>query len=107
MKTRAPTRGRVLIKAAALVAASAIPQLAAGAANAAPAHSASHAASHSAGAVPHYRHIAVVLYTDHGYSNIIGNKFAPTKPLAPRTRMGPRSSRVRDSIEFIGAAVRF
>jgi hypothetical protein len=78
MKTRALTRGRVLITAAALVAAMAIAQFAAGAASAAPARGASHAASLSASAVPHYQHIAVVLYTDHGYANIIGNKFAPT-----------------------------
>ncbi len=28
--------------------------------------------------MPHYQHIAVILMTDHGYSNIIGNPHAPT-----------------------------
>jgi hypothetical protein len=67
-------RWRALITAATLVAATLTPQLAASAANAADAPGSTAATS----AVPHYQHIAVVLYTDHGYSNIIGNKFAPT-----------------------------
>ena len=70
MKSRARTPGRVLITAAALVAATALPQVAAGAAHA-PGRTA-------ASAVPHYRHIAVILMTDHGYGNIIGNPHAPT-----------------------------
>jgi fructose/tagatose bisphosphate aldolase len=74
MKSPARTRWRVLTTAAALVAATLIPQLAAGTANAAYAPGRTAASS----AVPHYQHIAVVLYTDHGYSQVIGNKFAPT-----------------------------
>src|SRR5215469_15023169 len=74
MKSPARTRWRVLITAAALVAATAIPQLAAGAANAA--HTPGRTDTGSA--VPHYRHIAVILMTDHGFGNIIGNPHAPT-----------------------------
>jgi Phosphoesterase family len=69
MKSRTRTPGRVLITAAALVAATALPQAAAGAAHA-PGRTA-------ASAVPHYQHIAVILMTDHGYSNVIGNPHAP------------------------------
>ena len=73
MRTHARTRGRVLITAVVLAAATAIAPLAAGAATA---HSPGRAAAGSA--VPHYQHIAVILMTDHGYGNIIGNPFAPT-----------------------------
>jgi hypothetical protein len=69
MKSHARTPGRVLITAAALVAATVLPQVAAGAAQ---------APGRAASAVPHYQHIAVILMTDHGYSNIIGKRHAPT-----------------------------
>jgi Phosphoesterase family len=84
MQSPARTRCRVLITAAALVAAMAIPPLAgvaaatpvrpAGAAEAALAAARAAAAS----AVPHYQHIAVILFTDHGYPSILGNSYAPT-----------------------------
>ena len=74
MNQRARTQCRVLVTAAALVAATAIPQLAAGAAHSAPMPGRTAAAS----AVPHYQHIAVILDTNHGYNQVIGNPYAPT-----------------------------
>ncbi len=35
-------------------------------------------AASASGAVPHFRHIAVIMFADHSYSNILGNKYAPT-----------------------------
>ena len=35
-------------------------------------------AASASDAVPHFRHIAVIMFADHSYSNILGNKYAPT-----------------------------
>jgi hypothetical protein len=45
------------------------------------AHAASHPAAHAADAavrVPRYDHIYVIMFTDHGFVNILHNKYAPT-----------------------------
>jgi hypothetical protein len=69
------TRARAAAVAVALVAGLAIPAAATAVSNAAT--PAAHAASAQV-RVPAYNHIAVIMFTDHGYTNIIGNKNAPT-----------------------------
>ena len=59
------------------VAALAMPLVALAGTTAASARPASGAASGS-DAVPHYQHIVVIMFTDHSYSNILGNQHAPT-----------------------------
>jgi hypothetical protein len=69
------TRARAAAVAVALVAGLAIPAAATAASNAAT--PAAHAKSTQV-KVPSYNHIAVIMFTDHGYTNIVGNKYAPT-----------------------------
>jgi Phosphoesterase family len=90
MPTVLMTRVRVTAIAAALVAGLATPSVAV-AASASPAAAAVTSAVAAASAVPapsavasaasrvpHYRHIAVIMFADHGFSNIDHNKHAPT-----------------------------
>jgi hypothetical protein len=84
MNSRARTRCRVLITAAVLVAAMVIAPLA-GVAAATPARpagaglaAAAPVRNGAASAVPRYQHIAVILFTAHGYPSILGNSYAPT-----------------------------
>jgi hypothetical protein len=70
-------RGRVLAAATATAAALAVAlPLAANAATSSPSSPA--AAASSADHIPHYNHIYVIMFTDHGFSNINNNKYAPT-----------------------------
>jgi hypothetical protein len=62
------TRARVVAAVVALLAGLAFPVAAAAAAPAASA----------ADRVPHYNHIAVIMFTDHDYGNILHNRYAPT-----------------------------
>jgi phosphatidylinositol-3-phosphatase len=77
------TRARAAVTAAVLAAGLATPA-AAVAATASPAATAAHAATagaaigSAADRVPRYKHITVIMFTDHGFSNIKGNKYAPT-----------------------------
>ncbi|HEX3389171.1 MAG TPA: alkaline phosphatase family protein [Streptosporangiaceae bacterium] len=76
-------KARAAVTAAALLAALALPAAVhtttAGAVTAGPAvASAPVARAASAGRVPHYNHIAVIMFADHGYSAIAHNKYAPT-----------------------------
>jgi phosphatidylinositol-3-phosphatase len=72
------TRARAAAVAVALVAGLAIPAAATAASRAStPRAHAAHAAAKQV-KVPGYNHIAVIMFTDHGYTNIIGNKNAPT-----------------------------
>jgi hypothetical protein len=77
------TRARAAVTAAVLAAGLATPA-AAVAASANPAATVAHVATadasrgNAADRVPRYKHIAVIMFTDHGFSNIKGNKYAPT-----------------------------
>jgi len=85
------TRARAAVTAAVLAAGLATPAVAV-AASAAPAATPVHVAtaaaatadtataatSGAADRVPHYNHIAVIMFADHGFANIRGNKDAPT-----------------------------
>lgn len=64
-------RARILLAMA--VAALAVPLVALSGTTAASARAAS-----GSDAVPHYQHIVVIMFTDHSYSNILNNKYAPT-----------------------------
>ncbi len=81
MRTLLMTRARAAVTAVALAAGLATPA-AAVAASAHPAatagHAAADAATHAADRVPRYNHIVVLMFTDHGFTNIQGNKYAPT-----------------------------
>ncbi len=82
MRTVLMTRARAAVTAAALAAGLATPA-AAVAASAHPAATAVHATADdvtgsAADRVPRYNHIAVIMFADHGFSDIRGNKYAPT-----------------------------
>ena len=71
------TRARAAVTAAVLAAGLAMPA-AAVAASAQPTHAAGTATAPAADRVPRYNHITVIMFTDHGFPNIRGNKYAPT-----------------------------
>jgi phosphatidylinositol-3-phosphatase len=86
MRTVLTFRIRAVLSAAALLAGTAIPAAIA-TAGSAPASAAtgasatakaSTATSRASDRVPRYNHIAVIMFTDHGYINILHNKYAPT-----------------------------
>jgi phosphoesterase family protein len=70
------SRARAAAVAVALFAGLAIPAAASAASSQAATPAAS--AARAAATIPHYNHIAVIMFTDHGYSNILHNKYAPT-----------------------------
>lgn len=84
------TRARAVVVAVALFAGLAIPAAASAASTGTPAAASAAstgtpaAATHPASAastaakVPHYNHVAVIMFTDHGFTNILHNKHAPT-----------------------------
>jgi hypothetical protein len=74
MRTTLRARVRAVATAAALAAGLAIPAIAA--AGAAPAANAAPATGTVQ--VPTYNHIAVIMFTDHGFNNIVHNKYAST-----------------------------
>ncbi|HEY2553068.1 MAG TPA: alkaline phosphatase family protein [Streptosporangiaceae bacterium] len=82
LQSRRARAAAIVVSAAGLLAGLALPVAASAAASqaagSAPAAASSHTASHAASQVPRYRHIAVIMFADHGYSAISHNKFAPT-----------------------------
>ena len=74
------TRARAAVTAAALAVALATPAaaVAASAHPAAAAHAADTVSARAAGRVPRYKHITVIMFTDHGFLDIRGSKDAPT-----------------------------
>jgi len=86
MRTVLTFRIRAVLSAAALLAGTAIPAAiasagstpASAATGASATANASTATSSASDRVPRYNHIAVIMFTDHGYINILHNKYAPT-----------------------------
>jgi len=77
MRTVLLTRVRAAVIAAALAAGLATPAIASAASTTADAASSTRAAS-AADRVPHYNHVAVIMFTNHDFTNILDNKYAPT-----------------------------
>ena len=79
MRTELMTRARAAVVAIALFAGLAIPAAASAASTGTQSASTPAAPATSAiTRVPHYNHIVVIMFTNHGYSSILHNKFAPT-----------------------------
>jgi hypothetical protein len=72
------TRLRAAAAAAALAVGLTVPVAAAASPAATAATAMGAAAAPAADQVPHYNHIAVIMFTEHGFSNILHNQYAPT-----------------------------
>jgi hypothetical protein len=78
MRTVFTTRVRAAVTAGALLAGLTTPAVAVAASAGAAAAPAAAPAASPADRVPHYNHVAVIMFTSHGFSNILHNRNAPT-----------------------------